>query len=62
MCDRTLYQVRYTECSDPVDNQFSRTGDDARTLLPQLGALVNSGLRTLIWASVVVVLEDRRRS
>lgn len=43
-------ESRYTECSGPVDGQFSRTGDDARTLLPQLGALVNSGLKTLIWA------------
>ncbi|KAL7284880.1 hypothetical protein ACG7TL_002194 [Trametes sanguinea] len=43
-------QARYSECSNPVDSQFSRTGDDARTLLPQLAALANSRLRILIWA------------
>ncbi|KAI9070300.1 alpha/beta-hydrolase [Trametes sanguinea] len=43
-------QARYSECSDPVDIQFSRTGDDARTLLPQLAALANSRLKILIWA------------
>ena len=42
-------EVRYSECSDPVDDQFSRTGDDARTLLPQLSALADSGLKMLIW-------------
>ena len=40
-------EVGYGEC---VNTLFGRTGDDARTLLPQLGALVNSGLPTLIWA------------
>ncbi|EMD36755.1 hypothetical protein CERSUDRAFT_114672 [Gelatoporia subvermispora B] len=43
-------QVKYEECSDPVDDEFSRTGDDARTLLPQLSALANSRLKILIWA------------
>ncbi|PSR85531.1 hypothetical protein PHLCEN_2v5422, partial [Hermanssonia centrifuga] len=42
--------VTYRECAGSVDDQFSRTGDDARTLLPQLASLVNSGLKTLIWA------------
>ncbi|KAI0089549.1 alpha/beta-hydrolase [Irpex rosettiformis] len=42
--------VRYTECSNSVGNQFSKTGDDARTLLPQLAALADSGLKMLIWA------------
>ncbi|THG99697.1 hypothetical protein EW026_g2696 [Hermanssonia centrifuga] len=44
------FQVTYRECAGSVDDQFSRTGDDARTLLPQLASLVNSGLKTLIWA------------
>ncbi|KAI0356751.1 alpha/beta-hydrolase [Trametes cingulata] len=43
-------QGRYQECSNAVGNQFSRTGDDARTLLPQLAALANSRLKILIWA------------
>ena len=42
-------QARYSECSNAVGNQFSRTGDDARTLLPQLSALADSGLKMLIW-------------
>ncbi|KAF4610985.1 hypothetical protein D9613_006719 [Agrocybe pediades] len=40
----------YHECANPPFNLFTTTGDDARTLLPQLGALVDSGLRTLLWA------------
>ena len=44
-------QVRYSECSDPVGNQFGRTGDDARTLLPQLAALANARMKILIWVS-----------
>lgn len=43
-------EVQYQECSYPVDDEFERTGDDARTLLPELGALANSGLKMLIWA------------
>ena len=43
-------QVNYSDCSDPVLGQFNSTGDDARTLLPRLGALADSGLRILIWA------------
>ena len=39
-------QVRYSECSS---SQFGRTGDDARTLLPQLAALANSRMKILIW-------------
>ncbi|EIW52048.1 alpha/beta-hydrolase [Trametes versicolor FP-101664 SS1] len=48
--DKIGAQGRYAECSNPVGNQFSRTGDDARTLLPQLAALANSRLKMLIWA------------
>ncbi|GLB39568.1 putative serine carboxypeptidase [Lyophyllum shimeji] len=43
-------EVTYGECPDPPYELFVRTGDDARTLLPQLGALANSGLKILIWA------------
>ena len=42
-------EVVYSECSDPVGDNFGRTGDDARTLLPQLSALADSGLKMLIW-------------
>lgn len=38
----------FADCSNtPL---FTDTGDDARTWLPQLGALANSGLKMLIWA------------
>ncbi|KAI0685440.1 alpha/beta-hydrolase [Cerioporus squamosus] len=43
-------QVNYSDFSDPVAYQFNRTGDDARTLLPQLAALADSKLKILIWA------------
>ncbi|KAG1872904.1 Alpha/Beta hydrolase protein [Suillus subalutaceus] len=42
--------VKYEECSDPPYEPFVNTGDDARTWLPQLSALANSGLKILIWA------------
>ncbi|EPQ50550.1 alpha/beta-hydrolase [Gloeophyllum trabeum ATCC 11539] len=43
-------ESNYSECPDAPYELFTRTGDDARTLLPQLGALANSGLKMLIWA------------
>ncbi|KZS95849.1 alpha/beta-hydrolase [Sistotremastrum niveocremeum HHB9708] len=43
-------QGKYRECPDAPFELFENTGDDARTLLPQLSALVNSGLKTLLWA------------
>jgi carboxypeptidase C (cathepsin A) len=43
-------EVQYKECPNAPFNLFVQTGDDARTLLPQLGALANSGLKMLIWA------------
>ncbi|THU97491.1 alpha/beta-hydrolase [Dendrothele bispora CBS 962.96] len=43
-------EATYQECGDAPFELFTRTGDDARTLLPQLGALANSGLKMLIWA------------
>ncbi|TCD63307.1 hypothetical protein EIP91_005688 [Steccherinum ochraceum] len=41
-------QGRYVECGG--GRGFGATGDDARTLLPQLSALANSRLKMLIWA------------
>jgi len=43
-------QTRYSECPDAPFELFTKTGDDARTLLPQLSALANSRLKMLIWA------------
>lgn len=43
-------EVKYAECPDAPFELFTKTGDDARTLLPQLGALANSKLKMLIWA------------
>ncbi|KAF9479203.1 alpha/beta-hydrolase [Pholiota conissans] len=40
----------YRECANAPFNLFTKTGDDARTLLPQLAALANSGLKMLLWA------------
>ncbi|KAG1740434.1 Alpha/Beta hydrolase protein [Suillus paluster] len=39
----------YEECSDPPYYRFASTGDDARTWLPQLSTLANSGMKILIW-------------
>ncbi|KAJ7766323.1 alpha/beta-hydrolase [Mycena maculata] len=43
-------ESNYSECANAPDELFERTGDDARTWLPQLGALVDSKLKVLIWA------------
>ncbi|THH26769.1 hypothetical protein EUX98_g7412 [Antrodiella citrinella] len=43
-------QATYSECANAPGRQFGKTGDDARTLLPQLSALANSKLKILIWA------------
>ncbi|KAG2076268.1 alpha/beta-hydrolase [Suillus decipiens] len=43
-------QVEYVECPNAPGDEFAKTGDDARTLLPQLSALANSGMKILIWA------------
>ncbi|KAK7019582.1 Alpha/Beta hydrolase protein [Favolaschia claudopus] len=40
----------YSECPYPPQELFARTSDDARTLLPQLGNVVDSGIRVLVWA------------
>ncbi|KAG8879951.1 hypothetical protein FRB98_005440 [Tulasnella sp. 332] len=42
-------EVKYSECSPNVFNNFIRDGDFTRTLLPQLGALANSKLKILVW-------------
>ncbi|KAG1810120.1 Alpha/Beta hydrolase protein [Suillus plorans] len=43
-------EVKYEECANAPMEQFAKTGDDARTWLPQLSALANSGMKILIWA------------
>ncbi|KAF5328037.1 hypothetical protein D9758_017459 [Tetrapyrgos nigripes] len=43
-------EATYQECADAPDELFVRTGDDARTQLPKLGALANSRLKMLVWA------------
>ncbi|KAI0073558.1 alpha/beta-hydrolase [Panus rudis PR-1116 ss-1] len=43
-------EARYSECPDAPFIPFTKTGDDARSLLPQLSALVNSKLKVLLWA------------
>ncbi|KAF9025745.1 alpha/beta-hydrolase [Hymenopellis radicata] len=43
-------ESQYSECADPPFDLFVKTGDDARTWLPELGALADSGLNMLIWA------------
>ncbi|KAF9457904.1 alpha/beta-hydrolase [Collybia nuda] len=43
-------ESRYSECANAPFALFVRTGDDARTWLPQLGALADSRLKLLIWA------------
>lgn len=43
-------EVKYEACADAPMEQFAKTGDDARTWLPQLSALANSGMKILIWA------------
>lgn len=43
-------EVPFLLLSDPVKYKFNHTGDDMRTRVPQLQAIVDSGLPTLIWA------------
>ncbi|OCK87501.1 carboxypeptidase S1, CPD-S1 [Cenococcum geophilum 1.58] len=40
----------YQECPNAPYNKFSTTGDDARSFLSTLSAVVSTGLTTLIWA------------
>ena len=44
-------QVRYSECSDAVGNEFALTGDDARSFVLQLAGLANKGMKMLVWVS-----------
>ncbi|EGO26845.1 hypothetical protein SERLADRAFT_360894 [Serpula lacrymans var. lacrymans S7.9] len=48
--DKIGAETTYYECPDPPYLLFEKTGDDARTWLPQLSALANSGLKILVWA------------
>ncbi|KAG6380284.1 Alpha/Beta hydrolase protein [Boletus reticuloceps] len=43
-------ETTYQECPDAPYELFVKTGDDARTWLPQLSELANSGLKILVWA------------
>ncbi|OCK73133.1 putative carboxypeptidase S1 [Lepidopterella palustris CBS 459.81] len=40
----------YQECPNAPYNKFATTGDDARSFLDTLSAVVSTGLTTLIWA------------
>ena len=51
--DKIDAKKRYSECSNAVGNQFGRTGDDARTLLPQLSALADARMKILIWVRLL---------
>ncbi|CCM03187.1 uncharacterized protein FIBRA_05309 [Fibroporia radiculosa] len=51
----------YQDCSDAVEGDFNKTGDDARSLLPQLSALADSGLKILIWAGDADIKRKRIR-
>ncbi|KAG1889392.1 Alpha/Beta hydrolase protein [Suillus subluteus] len=48
-------EVKYEECANALMEQFAKTGDDARTWLPQLSTLANSGMRILIWVHASVL-------
>ena len=41
---------KYTECPDGAYEKFSSTGDDPRSLLPELSDVVQSGIRVVVWA------------
>ncbi|KAG6326546.1 hypothetical protein ID866_12543 [Astraeus odoratus] len=43
-------ETKYSECSSKPYDLVINTGDDARTWLPQLAELANSGLKILMWA------------
>ncbi|KIO11428.1 hypothetical protein M404DRAFT_128120 [Pisolithus tinctorius Marx 270] len=43
-------ETTYKECPNRPYFKIINTGDDARTWLPELSQLANSGLKTLIWA------------
>ncbi|KUJ20781.1 carboxypeptidase-like protein S1 [Mollisia scopiformis] len=44
-------QINYTECPNPAHDLFSSTGDpEARSQLPELSAVVQSGVQTVMFA------------
>ena len=43
-------KATYTECPNAPYNKFAATGDDARNFLPTLSAVVQSGIRVVLWA------------
>ena len=43
-------QSTYTECGDDSYSKFSSTGDNPRSLLPELNSVVQSGIRVVVWA------------
>lgn len=43
-------KVQYQECPDAVHTPFSLNGDTARSFLPALSSVVQSGITTVIWA------------
>lgn len=43
-------QVTYSECPDAPYYKIADTGDDARSFLGSLSAVIQSGVNTLIWA------------
>ncbi|PLW42972.1 hypothetical protein PCASD_04722 [Puccinia coronata f. sp. avenae] len=43
-------ESKFTECPDAPNNDFTTTGDAARSSTPALAKLLNKGLRTVIWA------------
>ncbi|OSC99240.1 alpha/beta-hydrolase [Trametes coccinea BRFM310] len=48
--ERIGAKTPFMDVSIAVELQFNSTGDDARSLLPQLAALANSKLKILVWA------------
>ncbi|POS85864.1 hypothetical protein EPUL_001933 [Erysiphe pulchra] len=43
-------KTTYSECADDPYIKFSQTGDISRSFIPTLSTVVQSGVRTLIWA------------
>lgn len=43
-------ESQFSECPDAPNNDFTTTGDAARSSIPSLAKILNKGLRTIIWA------------
>ncbi|KAF1989946.1 putative carboxypeptidase S1 [Aulographum hederae CBS 113979] len=43
-------QSEYVDCSNPANFAFMGQGDQAKSILPALSRVVNSGVQTLIWS------------